>query len=58
MVLYLNDQKYMRRRNLKGVNIRAGIVVSIWKKYKNILHKFRKINQNIKSIRFAKPYRT
>jgi hypothetical protein len=29
MVLYLNDQKYMRRRNLKGVNIRAGIVVSI-----------------------------
>jgi hypothetical protein len=40
MVLYLEGQKYMRRRNLEGVTFRAGIVVSICKIYKNILHKF------------------
>jgi hypothetical protein len=43
---YLKDQKYVRRRNLEGVTFRAGIVVSIYETYKNILQKFRKINQN------------
>lgn len=45
MVQYIKEQKYMRRRNLEGVTFRAGIVVSIYETYKNILHHFRKINQ-------------
>jgi len=55
MVLYLKNQKYMHRRNLEGVTLRAGIVVSICKIYKNILHKFRKISQNNNPFRQARP---
>ena len=55
MVLYLKEQNYMQRRNLEGVNFRAGIVVSICEIYKNILHKFRKINQNHSPFRQTHP---
>jgi hypothetical protein len=55
MVFYLKYQKYMHRRNLEGVTFRAGIVVSMCKIYKNILHKFRKINQNNNPFRQARP---
>jgi hypothetical protein len=37
------------------VTLRAGIVVSICKIYKNILIKFRKINQNNNPFRRARP---
>jgi hypothetical protein len=54
MVLYFKNQKYMHRRNLEGLTLRAGIVVSICKICKNILHKFRKVNQN-NPFRHARP---
>jgi hypothetical protein len=43
---YFKNQKYMLRRNLEGMTFRAGIVVSVCKMYKHILHEFREIQQS------------